>query len=113
MGLIDLLICFGLRMGYFANKCWQQQGLPWQDGASYKVVLDTDAEEFGGHKRIDHSVESFTFDKPYAGRRHSIKVSLVVMNPRNLKILSFIWKFLAHDFWHIKIWRATMLKKKY
>ncbi|CAN8004640.1 unnamed protein product, partial [Ixodes hexagonus] len=39
----------------------------------YRVVLDTDAEEFGGHKRIDRSVQSFTFDQPYAGRRHSIK----------------------------------------
>ncbi|EEC04590.1 1,4-alpha-glucan branching enzyme, putative [Ixodes scapularis] len=40
----------------------------------YRIVLDTDAEEFGGHRRIDHSVRCFTFDQPYAGRRHSIKV---------------------------------------
>ncbi|KAM7287785.1 1,4-alpha-glucan-branching enzyme [Ixodes scapularis] len=39
----------------------------------YRIVLDTDAEEFGGHRRIDHSVRCFTFDEPYAGRRHSIK----------------------------------------
>ncbi|KAL3206936.1 hypothetical protein MRX96_039769 [Rhipicephalus microplus] len=39
----------------------------------YKVVLDSDAEEFGGHKRIDRGVDVFTFDKPYAGRRNSIK----------------------------------------
>lgn len=39
----------------------------------YKVVLDSDAEEFGGHKRIDRSVDHFTLNEPYAGRRHSIK----------------------------------------
>ncbi|KAL1475426.1 hypothetical protein MTO96_019632, partial [Rhipicephalus appendiculatus] len=39
----------------------------------YKVVLDSDAEEFGGHKRIDRSVDIFTFNKPFAGRRNSIK----------------------------------------
>lgn len=39
----------------------------------YKVVLDSDAEEFGGHKRIDRGVDIFTFNKPFAGRRNSIK----------------------------------------
>ncbi|XP_075527710.1 1,4-alpha-glucan-branching enzyme isoform X2 [Dermacentor variabilis] len=39
----------------------------------YKVVLDSDAEEFGGHKRIDRGVDIFTFNSPYAGRRNSIK----------------------------------------
>lgn len=39
----------------------------------YKIVLDSDAEEFGGHKRIDRGVDIFTFNKPFAGRRNSIK----------------------------------------
>lgn len=39
----------------------------------YKVVLDSDAEEFGGHKRIDRGVDTFTFNNPFAGRRNSIK----------------------------------------
>lgn len=39
----------------------------------YRVVLDSDAEEFGGHKRIDRGVDVFTFNKPFAGRRNSIK----------------------------------------
>lgn len=39
----------------------------------YKVILDSDAEEFGGHKRIDRTVDHFTLNEPYAGRRHSIK----------------------------------------
>ncbi|XP_065299386.1 1,4-alpha-glucan-branching enzyme [Dermacentor albipictus] len=39
----------------------------------YKVVLDSDAEEFGGHERIDRGVDIFTFNSPYAGRRNSIK----------------------------------------
>lgn len=38
----------------------------------YKVVLDSDAEEFGGHKRIDRGVDHLTMNEPYAGRRHSL-----------------------------------------
>lgn len=40
----------------------------------YQVVLDSDAEEFGGHKRIDRGVDHLTMNEPYAGRKHSIKV---------------------------------------
>ncbi|BFZ04265.1 hypothetical protein BsWGS_07304 [Bradybaena similaris] len=34
----------------------------------YKIVLDTDAEEFGGHKRLDHSVQFVTFPEPWCDR---------------------------------------------
>lgn len=40
----------------------------------YKIVLDSDAEEFGGHKRIDHSVDYFSFENGWDGRPHSLKV---------------------------------------
>lgn len=40
----------------------------------YKVVLDSDAEEFGGHNRLDHNVEHHTFNEAWAGRKNSIMV---------------------------------------
>jgi len=40
----------------------------------YKIVLDSDSEEFGGHKRLDHSVDYFTSNDGWDGRRHSLMV---------------------------------------
>ncbi|KAG7166036.1 1-4-alpha-glucan-branching enzyme-like [Homarus americanus] len=45
-------------------------------GASgkYKIVLDTDAEEFGGHKLIDHSTDFFTQNESFNNRPNSFMV---------------------------------------
>ncbi len=40
----------------------------------YKIVLDSDDEFFGGHKRLDHSVDFFTSNDGWDGRRCSLKV---------------------------------------
>lgn len=40
----------------------------------YKIVLDSDAEEYGGHKRLDHNVDFFTFDQCWDNRYHSLKL---------------------------------------
>lgn len=40
----------------------------------YKIVLDTDAEQYGGHKRLDHSVDFFTANDPWDNRRCSLMV---------------------------------------
>lgn len=47
-----------------------------QNAGKYKIVLDSDAEEFGGHKRLDPKTEFFTFPEPYAGRHNSMMVYL-------------------------------------
>ena len=39
-------------------------------------MLDTDDEEFGGHKRIDHSVDYSTFNEPWDNRKCSLNVIL-------------------------------------
>ncbi|XP_046405478.1 1,4-alpha-glucan-branching enzyme [Ischnura elegans] len=39
----------------------------------YQVVLDSDEERFGGHKRVDHSVHHHTSDEPFGGRKHSLQ----------------------------------------
>ncbi|XP_014673654.1 PREDICTED: 1,4-alpha-glucan-branching enzyme-like [Priapulus caudatus] len=40
----------------------------------YKIVLDTDAREYEGHGRLDHSVDFFTYPENWSGRMHSMKV---------------------------------------
>lgn len=42
----------------------------------YKIALDTDAEEFGGHKLLDHNTEFLTSNEGYNNRPHSLMVSL-------------------------------------
>lgn len=42
------------------------------EAGKYKIILDSDAEEFGGHKRLDHKTEFFTFPQPFAGRANSL-----------------------------------------
>jgi len=40
----------------------------------YKIALDSDDPEYGGHSRLDHSTDYYTFDEGYAGRRHHMCV---------------------------------------
>ena len=40
----------------------------------YKIVLDTDATEFGGHGHLDHTVEFYTFPEPWDNRNNSALV---------------------------------------
>ncbi|KPP75735.1 1,4-alpha-glucan-branching enzyme-like [Scleropages formosus] len=43
----------------------------------YKIKLDSDAVQYGGHGRLDHSTEFFTEAVPFNGRPHSMLVSTV------------------------------------
>ena len=43
-------------------------------GGKYRIILDSDALEFGGHNRLDHSTDYFTFDEGFAGRQYSMMV---------------------------------------
>ncbi|XP_077986514.1 1,4-alpha-glucan-branching enzyme-like [Glandiceps talaboti] len=40
----------------------------------YKIVLDSDAEEFGGHKLINHDVDTFTYPEPWNNRQNSMMI---------------------------------------
>ena len=42
---------------------------------TYKIVLDSDAEEFGGFKRIDHSIEFETVSERWDERANYLMVS--------------------------------------
>lgn len=43
--------------------------------SSYRIVLDTDAEQYGGHKLLDHNVRFHTFPEPWNERPNHIFVS--------------------------------------
>ncbi|KAK2167165.1 hypothetical protein NP493_1287g02024 [Ridgeia piscesae] len=43
---------------------------------TYKIVLDSDAEEFGGFKRLDHSIEFKTVAEPWDNRANYLMVYL-------------------------------------
>lgn len=40
----------------------------------YKLILDSDEAQYGGHSRLDHNTRWFTFAEGYAGRRNHICV---------------------------------------
>jgi len=42
----------------------------------YRIVLDSDDEAFGGHKRLNHATEYATLNEGFANRRHSLMVYL-------------------------------------
>lgn len=43
---------------------------------TYKVLLDTDMKELGGHGRVDHACQYFTTDMEWNGRRNFVQVYL-------------------------------------
>ena len=43
----------------------------------YQIVLDSDAEEFGGHRRLNHSTEFFTSTEQWDNRNNSLKVNFI------------------------------------
>jgi len=75
----DKVICFE-RSGcvfvfnFHVNKSFADYRVGVEQPGYYRVVLDSDAEEFGGHKRVDHSVQHQAFDEPYAGRPYSMNI---------------------------------------
>ncbi len=43
-------------------------------GCRYKMVLDTDNGDYGGHRRLDSSVEYHTFPEPWDNRQNHMLV---------------------------------------
>lgn len=41
---------------------------------TYKLVLDSDSEDLGGHGRLDHNTKYFTFNEPWNNRSNSLLV---------------------------------------
>ena len=41
----------------------------------YRIKLDSDEVQYGGHGRLDHNTEFFTEPVPHDGRSHSTQVN--------------------------------------
>ncbi|TRY80465.1 hypothetical protein TCAL_10489 [Tigriopus californicus] len=59
---------------FHPNKSFTDYKVGAWEGGTYRIVLDTDASEFGGHNRLDHSKENATFPEGYAGRQNHMCV---------------------------------------
>ncbi|MEE6507415.1 hypothetical protein FKM82_022025, partial [Ascaphus truei] len=63
--------------------------LPGKYPLEYMIILDSDAEEYGGHHRLDHKTEFFTEAFPYNNRPYSLmvyipcRVALILQNMNN------------------------------
>jgi len=75
----DKVVCFE-RAGclfvfnFHVNKSFADYRVGIDQPGYYQLVLDTDAEAFGGHNRVDASVQHQAFSEGYAGRQYSMKL---------------------------------------
>ncbi|CAG0900093.1 unnamed protein product, partial [Cyprideis torosa] len=68
----DCVFCFN----FHPNKSFPDYRIGVWFGGKFKIILDTDAPEFGGHNRLDHNTEFFSFPEPWATRANSLMVYL-------------------------------------
>ena len=54
----------------------------------YRIVLETDSAEYGGHKRLDPNCEYFVDSQPWHDRPFSLLVSLLCGGNSNAALLS-------------------------
>lgn len=59
---------------FHPNKSFTDYRVAVEHPGVYKVVLDSDDEQFGGHKRIDHNVEYHSQVVPFQGRQNSLQL---------------------------------------
>jgi len=65
-----VVFCFNFN----PTKSFTDYKIGVHEPGKYKMVLDTDAEDFGGHKRLDHSTEFHTFPEPWDNRANHLYV---------------------------------------
>ena len=71
-------------------------------------MLDSDAEEFGGHKRVQPGCEYNVDNVGYNGRPHSIMVNLMFKKNCILMRISFNFRFI---FLAVRCWFLQTLDK--
>ena len=53
----------------------------------YRIVLDSDDKEFGGHGRLDHNTDHLSFPEHFGGRPHSLMVCAVSLIMGQISVL--------------------------
>jgi 1,4-alpha-glucan branching enzyme len=59
---------------FHTSKSFTDYTIGCQLPGKYKIVLDSDSAEFGGHNRLDHTVDYLTSAEGWDGRACSMKV---------------------------------------
>ncbi|XP_033127003.1 1,4-alpha-glucan-branching enzyme-like, partial [Anneissia japonica] len=59
---------------FHPNKSYADYRIGVANPGKYKIVLDSDSSEFGGHSRLDHSTEFFTQNFQWHERMFSIQI---------------------------------------
>ena len=63
---------------FHPDKSYADYRIGVSAAGKYRIVLDTDDKQFGGHGRLDHSTDHYTFDEGFAGRQYSTMVCYYV-----------------------------------
>ena len=61
-------------INFHPTKSFPDYRVGIDEPGKYKIVLDSDEEQFGGHSRVDHGTEFFTSNYGFAGRRNSTQI---------------------------------------
>lgn len=61
---------------FHCNKSFTDYRIGVNAPGKYRIVLDSDEEKYGGHKRLDHGCRYFTEEVPHDGRTHSFQIYL-------------------------------------
>ncbi|XP_052217090.1 1,4-alpha-glucan-branching enzyme-like isoform X2 [Dreissena polymorpha] len=59
---------------FHANKSYTDYKIGVNVPGKYKIVLDSDSGVYGGHKRLDHSTDFFTFNEAWDDRQNALMV---------------------------------------
>lgn len=78
----DLLFIFN----FHPTKSYTDYRVGTRSLGKFKIVLDSDVAEYGGHQRLDHSTDFFSEAFAHNGRPHSLlvyipsRVALILQN---------------------------------
>ncbi|XP_007572466.2 PREDICTED: 1,4-alpha-glucan-branching enzyme-like [Poecilia mexicana] len=59
---------------FHPNKSFQDYRVGVEAPGKYKIKLDSDEVQYGGHGRLDHNTDFFTEPQPFNGRSNSMLV---------------------------------------
>lgn len=91
----DKVICFD-RAGlvfvfnFHSTQSYTDYRIGVPTAGKYRIVLDTDVEDFGGHGRLDHNTDHFSFAEEFGGRSNSLMVHILTFYCYSFKKYAFL-----------------------
>lgn len=83
---------------FHPNQSFTDYKIGVQLPGKYRILLSSDRPEFGGHSRLDESVDYFTRDEPWNDRANSMLVQLISSSRCSCatKRLTVTFRFMRH-----------------